>query len=121
MDELQRTLNHAAVSVSVLLCDDERIHDLNRTFRGKDSPTNVLSFPVNGVIGIGQHEGVVPELIGDIVMSMETLMVEADAQGKSFEDHMTHLWIHGLLHLFGYDHQTDHEAVEMENIYKSRI
>ena len=87
---------------SVVLSDDSFIQTLNSYYRKKDSPTNVLSFPQE-----------LP-LLGDIVLAHETIAREADEQGKSFEEHLTHLSIHGTLHLLGYDHIDDDDAQEME-------
>lgn len=87
---------------SVVLADDSFIQTLNRDYRKKDSPTNVLSFPQE-----------LP-LLGDIVLAYETIAHEADEQEKSFEEHLTHLSIHGILHLLGYDHIDDDDAQEME-------
>lgn len=99
-----------AAELSILLTDDAEQHDLNRQWRGKDSSTNVLSFP--------QIEpfGPVTGILGDITMARETLEREAVDLGKSFEDHFTHLMVHGFLHILGYDHLTDEEAAEMEGL-----
>lgn len=110
-DKLAQTLAAAAQmenvagEVSLLLGDDAAITALNRDFRGKDRPTNVLSFPPAG----GPEE-----FIGDIALAAETIAYEAQFQGKSFEDHAAHLVVHGLLHLLSYDHETETEAEEME-------
>lgn len=83
---------------------------LNRDWRGKDAPTNVLSFPqiepFDPVVGI----------LGDIILARETLEREAIEQGTSFEHHFTHLIVHGFLHILGYDHIEDDEALEMEGL-----
>lgn len=99
-----------AAELSILLTDDEQQHELNKEWRGKDSSTNVLSFP--------QIEpfGPVVGLLGDITLARETLEREAAELGKSFEDHYTHLVVHGFLHILGYDHLTDAEAAEMEGL-----
>lgn len=94
--------------ISVLLTSDAAIRELNRDHRGKDKPTNVLSFPT-----AGPDEPLQP-LLGDIVLARETLIREAEAEGKPFADHLRHLAVHGTLHLLGYDHETDAEAEEME-------
>lgn len=96
--------------LSVVLTDDASIRELNREWRGKDKPTNVLSFP-----GGDEEEPPFGPLLGDIVIARETLEREADVEKKSFDAHLTHLFIHGLLHLFGYDHQIEEEAQEMED------
>jgi len=90
--------------LSVVLTDDTQIQALNRAYRGKDKPTNVLSFPQSGA------------LLGDVILAYETVMREASDKHVSFEDHMSHLVMHGWLHLQGFDHQTDKTAEEMEAI-----
>lgn len=93
--------------ISVLLCDDAEIRTLNRQWRGFDKPTNVLSFPAPG-----EHEDMP---LGDIAVAFETCEREARADGKTLDDHVTHLVVHGVLHLLGYDHETETEAEEMED------
>ncbi|KKC31530.1 rRNA maturation RNase YbeY [Devosia psychrophila] len=102
-----------AAELSILLTDDEEQHDLNKQWRGKDSSTNVLSFP--------QIEpfGPVLGILGDITLARETLIREAGEQGVSFEAHFTHLVVHGFLHILGYDHITDEEATAMESLETS--
>ena len=99
-----------AAELSILLTNDEEQHALNREWRGKDSSTNVLSFPqiepFGPVIGI----------IGDMTLARETLERESAEQGVSFTDHFTHLVVHGFLHILGYDHLTDAEALQMESL-----
>jgi probable rRNA maturation factor len=97
--------------VSVLLADDTRVAELNRDYRGRDRPTNVLSFPAGGPSWPGA-EG--PVLLGDVVVALETTSREADAEGLRVPDHLAHLLVHGTLHLLGYDHETDGEAELME-------
>ena len=91
--------------VVILLTNDETVRDLNGRFRGKDRPTNVLSFPA--------PENAQPHL-GDIVLAHGVCAAEARAQGKPFADHLSHLVIHGILHLMGHDHEADDEAEAME-------
>ena len=91
--------------VVILLTDDETVRDLNGRFRGKDRPTNVLSFPA--------PENAQPHL-GDSVLAHGVCAAEARAQGKPFADHLSHLVIHGILHLMGHDHEADDEAEAME-------
>ena len=93
--------------ISVLLCDDAAIRDLNRQWLEIDKPTNVLSFPASGPA----HSDAP---LGDIALAFETIAREAHAEGKTIDDHVTHLVIHGTLHLIGYDHGTDAEADAME-------
>ncbi len=90
--------------LSVVLSDDAQVQVLNRDYRGKDAPTNVLSFPQAGM------------LLGDIVLARETVAREAKDKSASFNAHFTHLLIHGWLHLQGFDHLTDETAEEMESI-----
>lgn len=94
--------------VAVLLTDDETVRDLNARFRGKDTPTNVLSFPAAPI------PGVEPPPLGDVVLAFETCAAEAMAQGKSLADHLSHLVVHGVLHLLGHDHDDEDEAEAME-------
>lgn len=88
--------------ISVVLADDAFVHELNHQYRGKDKPTNVLSFPGEG------------EELGDIVLAFETLKREAKEQKKSFRAHCAHLVVHGVLHLLGHDHENDKDATRME-------
>ena len=100
--------------VDLILADDLFIQDLNGRYRGKDQPTNVLSFPQED-LEKGQALIKTPLLLlGDIVMSYETLDREALSQNISFMHHFSHLLIHGLLHLLGFDHETDKDQQEME-------
>lgn len=97
-----------AGSVSLLLGDDAAISQLNKQFRGKDGPTNVLSFPPAPGDQTGEN------FLGDIALAAETIVEEAQFQGKRFEHHAAHLAVHGFLHLLGYDHLTDADAQVME-------
>ena len=104
----------AGAEVSVVLACDAAVRDLNRDYRGQDKPTNVLSFAnLEGVqapdLPVGE-----PVLLGDLVLARETVLSEAEAQGKAPGDHLSHLCVHGLLHLLGYDHMADAEAETME-------
>ncbi len=91
--------------LTVLLTDDEAVRDLNSRFRSKDAPTNVLSFPA--------PQTAHPHL-GDIALAHGVCAAEAAAQGKRLADHLSHLVVHGVLHLLGYDHQADAPAAAME-------
>lgn len=96
--------------VSLLFTDDETIRGINAKWRGKDKPTNVLSFP-----SLQLKPGMAPgPLLGDIVFGYDTVAREAADEGKPFEHHLSHLVTHGLLHLFGYDHETEADAQDME-------
>jgi len=94
--------------VSIVLTDDSAMRTLNRTWRGIDKPTNVLSFPAKASGG--------EKMLGDIVVAFETLQRECGEDGKEFLHHLAHLTVHGFLHLHGYDHQTDAEADDMERL-----
>jgi len=99
--------------VSVLLADDARQKELNAAYRGKDSSTNVLSFPS----GESSDDGFPDDLalpLGDITLAFETVNREASALQLSFADHFCHLLVHGMLHLAGFDHETDDDAEKME-------
>jgi probable rRNA maturation factor len=99
----------AAGEVSLLLGDDAAITALNRDFRGRDRPTNVLSFPPGEAPPNPENR-----FLGDIALAAETILAEAEFQGKSFDQHAAHLVVHGFLHLLGYDHETAPEAEAME-------
>jgi probable rRNA maturation factor len=97
--------------VSLLLCDDAFIRDLNKKWRGIDKPTNVLSFPAGGpTLG---------PLLGDIVIAHGTARREAEDESKRFDHHVAHLIVHGFLHLIGYDHLVTVEAEEMERLERA--
>ncbi len=98
--------------VYVLFTSDAEIRGMNRDWRGKDQATNVLSFPATQDMPLPQGE--MPPL-GDVVLAYETVAGEASSQGKRVTDHVTHLIIHGMLHLLGYDHETEDEAELMES------
>lgn len=106
-----------SVEISVRLVDDDEIRNLNRTYRDRDSATNVLSFALAGddaeLAPAAPPEGA-PKLLGDIVVAYETCASEAAEQKKSLADHLRHMVVHGVLHLLGYDHQTDGDATHME-------
>lgn len=94
--------------VAILLTDDAAVAELNRQFRGKSGPTNVLSFPAAPMPGEG------PAPLGDLVLAYGVCAAEAEAQGKTLSDHLSHLVVHGVLHLLGRDHEDDAEAEAME-------
>ncbi|QSF54381.1 rRNA maturation RNase YbeY [Brevundimonas fontaquae] len=101
----QAALGTVEGDIVVLLTDDAAVRELNGRFRDKDRPTNVLSFPA--------PENAFPHL-GDIVLAYGVCATEAEAQGKTLADHLSHLVVHGVLHLLGRDHEDDAEAEEME-------
>lgn len=103
--------------VAVMGCDDARIAALNADFRGKPRATNVLSWP--SVEAEPREPGAVPDIpdtveLGDIAIAYDTCAAEAQAQGKPFDHHVTHLLVHACLHLLGYDHENDPDAELME-------
>ncbi|WP_224545233.1 rRNA maturation RNase YbeY [Mesorhizobium sp. CA16] len=106
-----------ASELSVVFSDDAHIHALNAEWRGKDKPTNVLSFPAFSF----SKGGKLPPMLGDIVLASETVSREAALEDKPVANHITHLVIHGLLHLLGHDHETDAEAEEMEAIERAAL
>jgi probable rRNA maturation factor len=105
---------HDKVSLAILLTNDAEVKTLNRDYRGKNKPTNVLSFP-DGSEEMGAHGKTVKHL-GDIALAYETIAREAAEQGKALKHHLTHLTIHGILHLMGYDHEAEAEANAMETL-----
>ncbi|MEG9489231.1 rRNA maturation RNase YbeY [Mannheimia indoligenes] len=96
--------------ITIRIVDEAESHELNLTYRGKDKPTNVLSFPFE------VPEGIEMPLLGDLVICRQVMEKEAQEQQKPLEAHWAHLAIHGTLHLLGYDHLTDEEAEEMESL-----
>lgn len=107
----------APVEINILLTNDDEVQELNRDYREKDSATNVLSFaswwdddcPPSPAPGV-------PIVLGDLVLALETLEAEAEAEEKILNDHFCHLILHGILHLIGYDHMEDDEAEDMESL-----
>lgn len=115
----------AGFLICVMGCDDDRIATLNAEFRGKPQPTNVLSWPSED--WPARKPGALPEApepgdkddpaeLGDIAIAWGVCQAEAAAQGKAFDDHVTHLIVHGVLHLLGYDHENDQDGEVMERI-----
>lgn len=105
---------------TLLLTTDKAVQTLNRDYRGKDKPTNVLSFPQferRELVKLGK-QGAEGLYVGDIAVAYQFTAKEAKAEGKPLLDHVTHLMIHGLLHLFGYDHLTPAQAARMERLEK---
>ena len=101
-----------APEVSLVFTNDAAIRGINAEWRSQDKPTNVLSFPAFPLTP-GKMPG---PMLGDIIFAEETLTREAADLGKTFDDHLTHLMVHGFLHLFGYDHMDDEEAEKMEGL-----
>jgi probable rRNA maturation factor len=101
--------------LAIMLTDDVGIRTLNANWRGIDKPTNVLSFPALQPTG-PSLPGDPPRMLGDLAIAYETVRREADDERKAFDHHLSHLAIHGFLHLIGYDHETDEEAGKMESL-----
>ena len=104
---------HRGTELSVLLCDDQTIAGLNARWRGQERPTNVLSFPAPPPLHAAPGSRAP---LGDIAIAYETVVREAGEQGKPVMDHLSHLVVHGFLHLLGYDHHMDGEAERMERL-----
>ena len=106
----------ADAELAVMLTDDAGIRTLNSNWRGIDKPTNVLSFPAlrppTGVSGADD----IPPMLGDIAIAYQTTRKEADDEEKPFDHHLSHLTVHGFLHLIGYDHEKDDDAEAMEDL-----
>ncbi|WP_170573001.1 rRNA maturation RNase YbeY [Ruegeria atlantica] len=126
---IQAVLDHCDLDadlceISLLACDDARIAELNAEFREKTTPTNVLSWPAEDLAADRPGGGPVePEpdftgeiALGDIAIAYDTCAREAEDAGKAMDDHVTHLIIHGTLHLLGYDHIRDPDATLMEAV-----
>lgn len=118
LDSARRSMGQA--ELCVVLADDTTVRDLNRHYRGKDKPTNVLSFPQDGdgepdAETLASEPGM-PILLGDVILAYETVAAEARDQNKSISDHLAHLVVHGVLHLLGYDHQSEDDAQAMERL-----
>lgn len=105
-------LPQVPMELSVLLTDDASIKEINSKWRMQNKATNVLSFPTKE-LNVGETP--LP-LLGDVIFAYETILREAEELTKSFEEHLTHLFIHGFLHLLGYDHINDTDAEQMERI-----
>jgi probable rRNA maturation factor len=101
----------APMILAVILTDDAEQRRLNRTYRGTDAPTNVLAFALSDPLA---NSAGAPVLLGDVVLAFETVAREAAEQQKPLADHLAHLAVHGVLHLFGFDHRSEAEAAVME-------
>lgn len=106
-------------AVTVVLTDDAEIQILNRDWRGFDKPTNVLSFPAVPSPGGENQPG--HGVLGDVIIAFETVKREAAEEGKPFANHLSHLAVHGYLHLIGYDHDTDAKAEIMEGLERKTL
>jgi probable rRNA maturation factor len=107
------TADVAETELAVMLTDDAGIRTLNSNWRGIDKPTNVLSFPALPPSGPRGPDDA-PRMLGDIAIAYQTMRKEADDEQKPFDHHLSHLAVHGFLHLIGYDHETDDDAETME-------
>jgi probable rRNA maturation factor len=107
------TADVGETELAIMLTDDTGIRTLNRNWRGIDKPTNVLSFPALQPSGARGPEDA-PRMLGDIAIAYETTRGEADDEQKPFDHHLSHLAVHGFLHLIGYDHENDDDAETME-------
>ena len=107
----------AGSELSVVFSDDTHIRRLNAGWRGKDKPTNVLSFPAFPV----KPGEKLPPMLGDIVLASETVAREAELEGKPLDHHITHLVVHGVLHLLGHDHEDEAEAERMEALERAAL
>ena len=124
---IQRAIDAAAqlsdadvgdAEIAVMLTDDAGIRTLNNNWRGIDKPTNVLSFPALQPTGSsGPNDA--PRMLGDIAIAYETTRREADDEQKPFDHHLSHLAVHGFLHLIGYDHEKDEDAETMEALERN--
>lgn len=114
----------AVIEIAVRLTSDAEVHQLNSQYRGKDKPTNVLSFPMIAadlIESMTQNSDDGEVILGDIVLALGVCAAEAADKGISVEDHATHLIVHGVLHLLGYDHQGDSEAEAMESMERAAL
>ncbi len=120
---IHRAINAAAefadadvgeAELAIMLTDDSGIRTLNSNWRGIDKPTNVLSFPALQPTGDAPADA--PRMLGDIAIAYETTRKEADDEEKPFDHHLSHLAVHGFLHLIGYDHENDDDAEAMESL-----
>ncbi len=106
--------NKASPHISILFTNNNKIKKLNKSHRKKDKPTNILSFQIWDDVDALPKTGSIPA--GDLVLAFETIIREAEEKNISVKNHLTHLLIHGFLHLFGYDHMNDQDALKMENL-----
>jgi probable rRNA maturation factor len=117
-------LAHESMLVSLVLADDDEVHALNRQWRARDKPTNVLSFPMlsrDEVLRAGAADDA-PAMLGDLILAHGVCRREAAEKGVSEVDHASHLIVHGLLHLAGYDHETgEPQAEEMETLERKAL
>ena len=116
--------SEAMIEIAVRLTDDAEVHQLNAQYRQKDKPTNVLSFPMiepDLIESLTQNSDDGEVILGDIILAYGVCAREAEEKGISVEQHATHLIVHGMLHLLGYDHQGDSEAEAMESMERAAL
>ena len=102
-------------SINLALSDDQTVQKLNKEFRGMDKPTNVLSFANIDDDSFEQILAIEDDIeLGDVIVAYETMRVQAEEIGETLEHHFAHLWVHGMLHILGYDHMEEQERLEME-------
>lgn len=106
---IKNKYNDGKFNISLLFCDDDYMKSINNSYRGKDYATNVLSFKSGEKIGSYIF-------LGDIAISIPTIEKEAIEQSKTFEEHLLHMFVHGVLHLLGYDHENEVDKNEMEKL-----
>ncbi len=109
-------LTRGQVECAIVLADDATVCALNRTYRDRDRPSNVLSFAMTDGLEEPPFEAPLP--LGDVILAFETVAGEAAEQGKPLGDHVIHLIVHGVLHLLGFDHQNDEDTAQMEGLEK---
>ncbi|MBO22783.1 MAG: rRNA maturation RNase YbeY [Rhodospirillaceae bacterium] len=105
----------ASAELGFRLCNDAEMRTLNRAWRGRDAATNVLAFVMNEAPGPGHDD----PMLGDVLVAYETCAAEAQEQGKPLSDHLSHLVVHGTLHLLGFDHENDDDAEAMEELERA--
>jgi probable rRNA maturation factor len=111
-----KRLSRAGAEAAVVLADDAQMRALNRDYRGRDKPTNVLAFAARDWRETPRAAAAQPLALGDVVVALETARAEAAAQRKPLADHLRHLVVHGMLHLLGHDHRGAREARRMERL-----
>ena len=121
LDHIDQEFALDGVLIGLLLCGNDRIRQLNSQFRAKDRPTNVLSFPqldddLFGNDALAATDQPSQNFFGEIAIARETVMAQADELGIEIDDHLAHLFVHGVMHLLGYDHENDRDATEMETL-----
>jgi probable rRNA maturation factor len=117
LPDMVRSETGEPIGLAIVFTDNKEMQELNHRFRGKNVPTNVLSFPADMDAPQPAEQEII---LGDVILAYGVVAEEAEEQGKPLAHHMTHMIVHGLLHLLGYDHMDDEEAEEME-AYECRI